>query len=71
MTDLQLLQLAISQAKEQSANQFSNQVVYMYYSKELTEYTVVPEKNVETLLSGEPNLTLVAKFLNGKSIEIK
>ena len=64
ITPKYLLNLALKQVEETQKN-FPNEVIYLYYSEELTEYTVVPNSSVSKLLEIEPNLKLVAKYKDG------
>jgi hypothetical protein len=63
-----LLALAINQAKNDSLKEYKGETTLLYFNG-VSEYTVTCEKNKDTLLKVEPNLVLVAKFLNGEKID--
>ena len=68
MNKLELLKIATMQAMVASKNEFPNEVIYLYYSKELTEFTLAPENSIARVLEIEPNLELIAKYLNGEKV---
>lgn len=62
-----LRNMALQQVEEVQ-KEYPNEIICLYYSKELTEYTVVPKSNVSALLVEEPNLELVAEYKNGTKL---
>ena len=61
-----LLNLAITNAKKVSKD-CPNEKVYLLWDN-ATEYTTCPERSLEMVKKAEPNLTLVAVYLNGEKV---
>lgn len=67
MDKRQLLALAVANAKNQSVER-PNEKIYLFFDGESEFTTAIGEKGKDTVLAVEPNLTLVATFLNGDVI---
>ena len=64
----ELFMLALKQAHDMSLTRAKGEKVFVMYSKEITEFTIVPESSLKGVMEIEPDLIEMATVFNGELI---